>query len=84
VPENHLHPNRPSDQLSWRTPSRNVVHDISPAAALVAEATPVWSPLEGDASANKIPAQSETESPAKLADNEPQAPTHNVFANALH
>jgi len=48
---------------------------LSAAAALVAGATPIWSPLESDADANKIPAQSETESPAKLPDNEPRAPT---------
>ena len=38
----HLHLNRPSDQLSWRTPWRNVVPDISAAAAQTC------SPPQGD------------------------------------
>src|ERR1700730_7738967 len=34
----HLHPNRPSDQLSWRTPCRTLVHETRSPSRLSAVA----------------------------------------------
>src|ERR1700732_3041909 len=43
----HLHPNRPSDQLSWRTPRRTLVDELGAAIA------PALARLRGDPNATR-------------------------------
>jgi hypothetical protein len=64
----HLHPNCPSDQLSWRTPCRTLIHEMSAAAA-----HPL-APLPGDTDASEFWTQSERIS-AEPTDREPQRQT---------
>jgi hypothetical protein len=71
----HLHLNRPSDQLSWRTPCHNVVHETWSPRGLSAAPVQVCSPLPGEP-------QSQKESPAEPADRE-HSTKYDALANAF-